>query len=300
MSNTELWPRVPRLENGLRNPTISSPTSPARHLKPTNSFGGLRREAGFIPEELQGPEAREVLPDLNPRTNFLALMKQHGFIRDPGQYVKDLAALIPDAGGRVVRAEVRDFDLSGGRINSVDTNRGRFECDAAVISAGVWSREISRKLDLSVPMETERGYHIIFEEPSIELPCPVMVASGKFVATPMTNGLRCAGVLEFGGLVPGMSSAPLKLIRKKAVEAFPKLKWAAEKHWLGHRPAPSDSLPLIGEVGSTGVFAAFGHHHVGLTAGPKTGKIIAELIAKGETRLDLTPYRPLRFKNGWK
>ena len=69
----------------------------------------------------------------------------------------------------------------------------------------------------------------------------------------------------------------------------------SEEEWLGYRPAPSDSLPLIGEVGSTGVYAAFGHHHVGLTGGAKTGRMVADMIAGQPSNIDLRPYEPDRF-----
>jgi D-amino-acid dehydrogenase len=122
-----------------------------------------------------------------------------------------------------------------------------------------------------------------------------MIASGKFVATPMEQGLRCAGIVELGGLEAGPSPAPLALLRRQARAAFPGLKATNEIEWLGHRPAPSDSLPLIGEVGNSRVFTAFGHHHIGLTGGPKTGRLVAGLITGQAPNTDLTPYHPQRF-----
>lgn len=91
----------------------------------------------------------------------------------------------------------------------------------------------------------------------------------------MDQGVRCAGVVEFGGLSEKRSKAPLKLLRRKVKEMFPGLECESDEEWLGFRPAPTDSLPLIGELGSTGVFTAFGHHHIGLTGGPKTGRLVA-------------------------
>jgi len=64
---------------------------------------------------------------------------------------------------------------------------------------------------------------------------------------------------------------------------------------MGHRPAPCDSLPLIGEIGQTGVIAAFGHHHIGLTGGPKTGRMVADLLSGNRINHDMTPFAPKRF-----
>ncbi|MDE4190930.1 NAD(P)/FAD-dependent oxidoreductase [Phaeobacter gallaeciensis] len=255
----------------------------------------LRREAGFVPELIEGAEVQEREPILAPEMKLLAVMKNHGFILNPGNYVQDLVKLLQEMGGRFVQAEVKDFDLSGGRISAVDTDKGRFECREAVLATGVWSKPLMQKLGLNVPLEAERGYHIVFKGPSQTPNNPMMLASGKFVATAMDQGLRCAGVVEFGGLSEEKSKAPLALLRRKVKECFPQMVAESEEEWLGYRPAPSDSLPLIGEVGSTGVYAAFGHHHVGLTGGAKTGRMVADMIAGQPSNIDLRPYEPDRF-----
>ncbi len=255
----------------------------------------LRHEAGFVPELIEGAEVQEREPILAPEMKLLAVMKNHGYILNPGNYVRDLVNLLQEMGGRFVQAEVKDFDLSGGRISAVDTDKGRFECREAVLATGVWSKPLMQKLGLNVPLEAERGYHIVFKGPSQTPNNPMMLASGKFVATAMDQGLRCAGIVEFGGLSEEKSKAPLALLRRKVKQCFPQMVAESEEEWLGYRPAPSDSLPLIGEVGSTGVYAAFGHHHVGLTGGAKTGRMVADMIAGQPSNIDLRPYEPDRF-----
>jgi D-amino-acid dehydrogenase len=256
---------------------------------------GLRRDAGFEPVLREGPEAREYEPNLSPDVGLLATMQDHAFIRDPGGYVKALAAVFEALGGEIVQAEIKDFDLTDDRITGVVTDQGRKPCDRAVLATGVWSKPMMKKLGLSIPIETERGYHIIWKDATGGPSHPIMVASGKFVATPMAAGLRCAGVVEFGGLDAGASKAALDLLRKQAKAAFPNLEAAEEIEWLGHRPAPSDSLPLIGEVRATGVYTAFGHHHIGLTGGAKTGRIVAGLVANQPTNTDIGAFDPMRF-----
>ncbi|KPD10467.1 FAD-binding oxidoreductase [Phaeobacter sp. 11ANDIMAR09] len=255
----------------------------------------LRREAGFIPEIIEGPAVQEHEPILGKNTSLLAVNKNHGFILNPANYVKDLVKLLVEMGGTFIQAEVKDFDLSGGQVSAVDTDKGRFACDKAVISAGIWSKPLMEKLGLNVPMEAERGYHILFKSPNITPRYPMMVAAGKFVATPMDQGLRCAGVVEFGGLDETPSKAPLALLRRTVAETFPQMQAAEEEEWLGFRPAPTDSLPLIGELGSSGVYTAFGHQHIGLTGGAKTGRMVASLISGQPMNLDMRPYQPDRF-----
>ncbi|MCP5036824.1 MAG: FAD-dependent oxidoreductase [Rhodobacteraceae bacterium] len=255
----------------------------------------LRKEAGFVPELIEGAAVQEKEPILTPDVHLLAVMQNHGFILNPAAYVADLVALLREMGGTFVQAEVRDFDLSGGQISAVETDQGRFECDSAVLATGVWSKPLMGKLGIKVPLEAERGYHIVHKNPSQQPNAPMMVASGKFVVTPMSEGLRCAGVVEFGGLDPALSKAPLALLRRQVRKVFPQLTWESEEEWLGFRPAPSDSLPLVGEIGATGVFAAFGHHHIGLTGGPKTGRMVADLISGKRPNHDMTPFEPKRF-----
>ena len=256
---------------------------------------GLRREAGFVPELIEGADVHDKEPILSKSIKLLAVNKSHGFIHNPGHYVQDLVKLLTEMGGTFVQAEVKDFDLSGGRIGAVGTDQGRFDCDQAVLATGVWSKPLMQKLSINVPLEAERGYHVLFRNPTQTPNNPMMLTSGKFVATPMDQGLRCAGVVEFGGLDDTPSKAPLKLLRKKVAEVFPHMTADSEEEWLGFRPAPSDSLPLIGEVGSSGVYAAFGHHHIGLTGGPKTGRMVADMISGQRSNIDITPFAPQRF-----
>ncbi len=258
----------------------------------------LRREAGFAPELIEGRAVREYDPIYGANVGLLAVMKNHGHVRSPGRYVAALAEVLLTEGGEVRRAEVRDVEFSGGAVCAVVTDRERMECRQIVLCAGVWSGLLAQKLGLTVHMESERGYHIVFRSPSIQMRSPAMIAAGKFVATPMDEGLRCAGIVEFGGLEAGPSKAPLALLRKTVNDTFPDLEWEEEEEWLGHRPSTADSLPLIGEVGKTGVFTGFGHQHVGLTSGPKTGRILADMITGKNSNLDLSPFDPMRF--GWR
>lgn len=257
----------------------------------------LRAQAGFSPQLIEGAGVRDYEPALGSEITCLATLKDHGFIRDPGGYVAALAHAFEQAGGKVMQAEVKDFDLTGGTVTAVQTTQGTVACDDIVLATGVWSKPLMAKLGLNVPLESERGHHVIFEDATGGPSRPIMIASGKFVATPMAQGVRCAGILEFGGLEAGPSKAPLALLRRQAKAAFPNLKAANEIEWLGHRPAPTDSLPLIGQVGTSRVYTAFGHHHIGLTGGPKTGRLIAGMIMGQPGNTDMKPYHPQRFGN---
>jgi len=209
--------------------------------------------------------------------------------------VRSLVDAFKEMGGRYLQADVLDFERDGKKVRAVITDKGRIECDKAVVTAGIWSKPLMAKLGLKVPLETERGYHVMYKAPS-EMPRnPMMMTIGKFGVTPMSEGLRCAGTVELGGIKLGPSKAPIRLIRRRVAEVFPNLTYQSSEEWMGFRPSTPDSLPLIGEIAQSGIYTAFGHQHVGLTAGAKTGRLISDLIAQRLPNIDMSPYDPNRY-----
>ena len=262
-----------------------------------DSFGwGLRKANGFSWQELEGDAFKDYDPVFADDLTFAACLPDHGRIADPGRYVKDLAAHVEANGGRVITADVSDFRRNGGKVTGVVTSQGVVDCDTSVVTTGAWSGPLARKLGMKVPLESERGYHVELVEPNVMPRSPVMIASGKYVVTPMDGRLRVAGLVEFGGLDAPPSRRPIELLLENISKAIPNLTWKETREWMGHRPAVSDSIPVIGEApGLKSVFMGFGHHHIGLTGGPKTGRILAGLISGDRPNSDLTAYAPARF-----
>ncbi|MEL7150103.1 MAG: FAD-binding oxidoreductase [Pseudomonadota bacterium] len=256
----------------------------------------IRKAHGVTWEELEGPALRAFDRIYSPDQSFGVRMTDHGRISDPGKYVKALAAHVEDEGGDVVIGTVTGFEREGGTLKALRLGDQTLACDAAVLATGAYSTPLARELGLNVPLESERGYHIELWEPSLMPSTPVMIASAKFVATPMEGRLRLAGIVELGGLEAPPSKAPFDLLRRAAKAAMPGLTWERETEWMGHRPAPADSIPVIGDVpGTHGAYTAFGHHHIGLTSGPKTGRLLAQMISGRQPNLDLGVYSPARF-----
>jgi len=255
----------------------------------------LRNRHGFKPEILTDAQVREKEPALGPDIGVLAVLKNHGHISSPGLYVKSLAKVFESLGGTLKQGAVHDFTLEDGRLKAVVTDDGAINCSRAVVATGVWSKHLCERFGLKIPLESERGYHVIFKNPSIQVSAPTMISSGKFVATPMQDGMRCAGIVELGGLDAGPSQGPIDLLMRHVKRTFPELQYTDTVEWMGHRPAPTDSLPFIGQISQTGVYTAFGHHHIGLTGGAKTGRMVAELICNERPPEELQAYRPDRF-----
>jgi D-amino-acid dehydrogenase len=270
---------------------------PDRAAYDGDAFGwSVRKANGFRWDLLEADAIRAYDPVWGPAIRFGVKLGQHGRISDPGAYVKALAAHAVAQGARLLIGEVTDIARDGGRVTGVRMGGETVPCDAVVIASGVWSGPLARKLGISVPLESERGYHLELWEPNVMPRSPVMVTAGKFVVTPMEGRLRLAGVVEYGGLDAPPSRAPVALLERNIRAAIPGLTWRHRTEWMGHRPAVADSIPLIGEApGLRGAFLGFGHDHVGLTAGPKTGRIVAQLISGRTPNLDLAPYAPGRF-----
>lgn len=263
----------------------------------SDAFAWSIREAhGFRFEELDGQALRSSEPIFGTRFGHGVRFLDHGRISDPGAYVKALAAHFVADGGKLLRAEVTEIVRENGHARGVRAGGETVFGESVVVALGAWSGRLLKGLDLDIPVESERGYHLEFWEPSAMPTRPVSVASGKFLLTPMDGRLRAAGVVEFGGLEAGPSKAPFDLLRRSVRSALPDLTFAEETTWMGHRPAPTDSIPIIGEIPALkGAFLGFGHQHVGLTGGPKTGRILSQLVSGKRLNLDLSPYAPDRF-----
>lgn len=258
---------------------------------------GVRRARGFPIEEMSADQLASYDPTLKNRFGFAARCLNHGRVSDPGAYIRTLAAALLEQGATLHQTRAEDIQLAGNKAVGVMTAEGLIEADEVVLASGVWSGPLARKLRLSVPMEAEGGYHIEWVNPSFMPRSPTMVAAGKFVMTPMDGRLRCAGVLEFGGINDKANQAALNLLKAQTKTLLPDLECDRIDEWMGFRPAPADSIPLIGAVGGIkNAWAGFGHHHIGLTSGPKTGRWLAQLIDQTLPPQEIAAFSPERFR----
>ena len=151
------------------------------------------------------------------------------------------------------------------------------------------------KLDEKIPLDTERGYHIHFKGCDHLISRPVVFTNRGFGMTPMEQGLRVVGTVEFGGLENPLSKSRIKNLVNNAkymLDGLPE----HEDEWLGFRPTLPDYLPVIGPSKNyKNVFYSFGHHHLGWTLAAISGKIISNMIANKNTNLNLEPYSSKRF-----
>ena len=154
---------------------------------------------------------------------------------------------------------------------------------------------MTRTIGDNFPLDTERGYHIIFENSNNLLTHPIGWAKTGFYMTPMEGGIRAAGTVEIAGLNKPMNKNMLSMIEKNARSLLPQL-GAVKSQWMGFRPTLPDSLPVIGKSRKCrNVYYAFGHQHLGLSLAAVTGKVIRSLIEKKNTNINIDALNPYRF-----
>ena len=261
-----------------------------------DSFGWkIKSNLGFIPNLVLGDDVREEEPILSPDIRCMAVLEGQGHITNPLGYVTELFEVFQKNGGKFINKAVKNFNIIHDQIHSVQLEDEEILCQKAVLTSGIWSKSLIKNLKINVPLETERGYHVIYEKPSVQPRNPMMITEGKFGVTPMATGLRCAGTVELGGLDASASKKPIDFIKKISLKTFPDLKFEKTSEWMGFRPTLPDSLPMIGEIQNTGIFTGFGHQHIGMTSGPKTGFILSQLVTDKKPNLDISGYSPERF-----
>ena len=256
----------------------------------------MRREHGADFEVLDRGGLREAEPDLAPHYVRGVRIKGQGRTLDPGRLIRSYVDRVVANGGELMRAEVTDIEASAGRVRAVRTGDGTVEGDAFVLSAGAFSRKLTDRLGLGLPLDTERGYHVTCPDPGVTVSHTVMEADNKFVANPMAMGVRFAGMVEMAGVDAPANPRRAEVIRRLAKRMYPKLRLEGATQWMGRRPSMPDGLPVIGpSPRHENLWLAFGHGHTGMVAGPMTGRIVTGMITGPMPNIDVTPFRADRF-----
>ncbi len=257
----------------------------------------LRRRNGIEWEELDSKALRKLDPALAPGLCRGVLLPGNFHTTDPHALLSRLLATFLRRGGRVVAAAAKGFALDDGHLRAVQTDAGPIAANAAVVAAGVHSRGLARGLGDRLPLESERGYHLMLRAPAVMPRYPTLSAEGRFVVTPMAAGLRLTGTVELAGLQARPDWRRAHGLLPLARALYPGLPEDGGTPWMGHRPSMPDSLPVIGRSrASPDVVYAFGHGHLGLTGAPSTGRLVAELLAGRPPFIDPAPFAPTRFR----
>ncbi len=270
--------------------------------KTDESFAGankdwkIRAHRHVRQERLSAKDLRDIVPELSDKYRHGILLPDHGFVTNPQGLTQTLAQAFVRDGGRLLRANVEAIKFNESNSVQLTANGEMIETDRGVIAAGAWSARLLKPLGIRLPLETQRGYHVMVADPDINPSLPIISADVKVYATPMEDGLRFAGTVEFAGLDAPPNYKRADALKILAKEMFPNLTVDTVSRWMGHRPCFPDSLPVIGPAPQhPALMLAFGHGHYGLTAASTTARIIAELISGQAPCIDPSPYRIDRF-----
>ena len=266
-----------------------------QNLKSRELEINIRNEIGAQQQLLNKHEIHDLEPKIKNIYHAGVFYKKARHAKNPGKIWVRLFENFLKKGGKFLRLDIKDlnFDESKPVIRS---ETQRFIFDKLVIACGAFSKKLTDKLHENIPLDTERGYHIHFKDCEHLISRPVVFQNRGFGMTPMEQGLRVVGTVEFGGLKNKLSKGRIKNLVNNAKYLLDGLPEQHEDEWLGFRPTLPDYLPVIGSSKNySNVYYSFGHHHLGWTLGAISGKIISKMISEEKTNLDLEPYSSLRF-----
>ena len=254
----------------------------------------VRDELGVDQQVVSPKEIHDLEPNIKPFYHGGVYYKYGRHARNPKKILLKLFNLFLKKGGSFLKMNVQDINFDKEKP-TVKTETQSYVFDKLVIACGAFSKKFTDTLGEKIPLDTERGYHIHFKDCDHLLNRPVIFQNRGFGITPMEQGLRVVGTVELGGLKNPLSKSRVRNLINNAKYMLGDLP-EHEDEWLGFRPTLPDFLPVMGPSKNyKNIFYCFGHHHLGWTLGPISGKIIAGMIAKENTNLNLSPYSSKRF-----
>jgi glycine/D-amino acid oxidase-like deaminating enzyme len=267
-----------------------------RSFSSTDNARALMDEVGTPYALLTAGDIQDLEPQLAPIYARGILQEDSLRIINPQRMVQGMVDLFVSRGGKYETFDVRSISVEDGRVELRSPEK-ELSADKAVIAAGAWSGLLANQLGDKLPLDSERGYHLMLPKANSELlNRPVMNGDAGFVLAPMETGLRLTGQVEFAGLDAPPDYRRIRGLLPAVSRMLPGVTVEEDSVWMGCRPSLPDSLPVIGFASNSNkVVYAFGHQHLGMTLGPLTGLIVADLLGERDRGIDLTPYRPERF-----
>ncbi|TPM40509.1 FAD-binding oxidoreductase [Mesorhizobium sp. B2-3-4] len=256
----------------------------------------INRRQGVVTEPLSRRDLERLLPGISPIAKRGLLYPNNAHTINPHRLVTAIADRVRQAGGSFASERVLKIIPREGGGYTLITNTANRSADKVVVAAGAWSNRLLEPLGATLPLETERGYHLMLPSPSIELPMPLQMKNRGFALSPMEHGLRLAGTVEIAGLEAAPDERRSEILLSHARALFPDLKGGEPTMWMGYRPSLPDSVPAIGQAERhRSLYIATGHGHTGMIGGGSTGRLLAELVTGSQPHIDPAPYSPARF-----
>jgi D-amino-acid dehydrogenase len=218
----------------------------------------------------------------------------------PHLFTGALARQIEKAGGRFCwNTEVQSWKVNQSGIESAQTNRGGFQADEYVVAGGAWSSRLVEGLNVKLPMQAGKGYSVTLATPKYLPAICSILTEARVAVTPMGSSLRFGGTMELAGLDESINPVRVQGIIDSIPKYFPQFSandFQGLPAWRGFRPCSPDGLPYVGRFsGYRNLSAATGHAMMGLSLGPITGKLMAQVLSDEKCSIDLQMLDPNRF-----
>ena len=254
----------------------------------------LRSKLGVKTRILDKAAISALEPKLQPLFERGALFEGSWHLTDPSAFLHALQSWLVTKGMQIRAVAVQSIEPQADGV-VLFTPEGNAQHDFVALCAGAHSKSLAAQCGDAVPLETERGYHLMYPGTSHLISRPVGWAERGFYMTPMAQGIRVAGTVELAGLGSAKHQGLMDLLHFSSQKALPEL-GTPTAPWLGFRPTLPDGLPVLSRSrNSARVVYAFGHQHIGLTLGGLSGMVVADLVAGRQSVIDLTPFAANRF-----
>ena len=217
---------------------------------------------------------------------------------NPALFVRNLAAHVQAQGVTILtHTAVTGFEIGESHIKKVQTSNGVIEAQQIVLAAGAWSPLMASALKLRLPVQAGKGYSVTMNRPNNAAAFPIGLAEARVVTSPYENSFRLAGTMELGGMNLDKNQRRVDAIVRAARDHFDGLDAVATTEvWQGLRPCTPDGLPVIDRAPHLkNLILATGHAMMGLSLGPITGKLVAQLVCGEKPNIDLELLRANRF-----
>ena len=252
----------------------------------------LLSDIGREVEILNSNEIGQVEHGLKPIFQHAFLTPDSGHILDPNKLMLGLHEAFLARGGVRTSERVLGITRSDPKCVTVSSANGEYTAERMVIAAGAWSKKLLATIGIKVPLESERGYHVMLPTPEPGLSHPINVFEESMFLSPMFTGLRLTSGVELASTDAPPDFTRVRRMIPRALRAVKGLHPDECQIWMGCRPSMPDSVPRLGNIiGHENIFVGFGGGHVGMTLGPTIGRINADLISGREIGFNLNTYK---------
>jgi D-amino-acid dehydrogenase len=240
--------------------------------------------------------ARALEPSLNPVFRHAVHWEGTASVSNPLAVTQAYARRFNALGGVTLTGDARTLHRADGSWR-IDTESGHLDAQEVVIALGPWGPDLLERLDIRLPLAIKRGYHRHYTPTgNASLARPVLDLDGGYVLAPMEQGVRLTTGAEFAARDAAPTPVQFDRLMPAAKELFPLGAPVEPQPWIGARPCFADSRPVIDRApNQSGLWLAYGHGHWGLTLGPATGRLLAEMMTGGTPFMDPAPFRATRF-----